>query len=209
MKSRTERELEVLEAQLHALDEDIDAARQTAARRSAPREDPPPVPRGDPVRLHDGTTILVRAVAPEDAEPLRAAFRHLGAVSRYRRFLSEVERLTPGQVSDLTESDHAGRDVIAAVDAETGEGVGLAQYALEDGVAHFKITVLDAWQGRGVGTALLERLAARARAAGVEIFVGRTIVGDAAARAMLAHCADIVGEERDGGTVVLTGRLRG
>jgi GNAT superfamily N-acetyltransferase len=161
------------------------------------------------VRLRDGAAILIRPVAPEDADQLRAGFAHLGAVSRYRRFLTEVERLTPVQVSELTEADHASREVMAAVDAVTGEGVGVAHYAREGRVAHFAITVLDGWQGRGVGTALLERLAARARASGVETFVGRTIVGDAAARALLAHCADIVAEERDGGTVVLTARLRG
>jgi acetyltransferase len=208
MKSRAERELEMLEGQLVALGDDIAAARQVAARRSSPREASPPEPHGEPVRLRDGATILVRPVTPEDAEPLRAAFRHLGAVSRYRRFLVDLERLTPGRVSELTEADHASREVIAAVDAETGEGVGLAQYARDGRVAEFAITVVDAWQGRGAGTALLERLAAHARAAGVEVFVGRTIVGDAAARALLAHCAEIVGEERDGGTVVLTGRLR-
>ena len=80
-------------------------------------------------------------------------------------------------MSELTEPDHASREVIAAVDAAIGEGVGLAQHAREGRVAEFGITVLDAPQGRGVGTALLEQLAARARAAGVEIFVGRTIVG--------------------------------
>jgi len=208
MKSRAERELEMLEGQLVALDDDIAAARQAAARRSAPREEPPPSPHGEPVRLPGGETILIRSVAPDDAAQLVAAFGHVGAVSRYRRFLGQVEHLTSGQVSELTEVDHASREVIAAVDAVTGEGVGLAQYARDGRVAHFSVTVLDVWQGRGVGTALLARLAARARTAGVEVFVGRTIVGDAAARALLARVGDIVGEERDGGTVVLTARLR-
>jgi GNAT superfamily N-acetyltransferase len=208
MRSHEERELELLEGQLRALDVDIAAARHAATLPRRPREPLPTAPHGEPLRLPGGEMILIRAVAPEDAAQLVAAFGHLGAVSRYRRFLCEVERLTPVEVSELTEADHASREAIAAIDAATGEGVGLARYARDGRVAHFGITVLDTWQGRGVGTALLERLTARARAAGVEVFVGRTIVGDAAARALLAHCAEIIGEERDGGTVVLTARLR-
>ena len=202
----------MLEGQLDALERDIAAARQAATPPPLiehRRDEPPPPPRGEPVRLPGGATILIRAVAPEDAGQLLAGFQQLGAVSRYRRFLEPIDRLSPRQVAEATRVDHVHDEALAAIDAATGEGVGVAQYTRDaPGQAEFHVAVIDAWQGRGVGSALFERLTARAREAGVQVLVGRTIVGDAASRRLLAHCADIVGEERDGGTVVLTARLR-
>jgi N-acetylglutamate synthase-like GNAT family acetyltransferase len=63
-----------------------------------------------------------------------------------------------------------------AADAETGEGVGVARYVRDNDdpeQAEFACTVADAWQERGVGSMLAERLAGRARAAGIERFRAR------------------------------------
>ena len=70
------------------------------------------------------------------------------------------------------------------------------------------VTVADAWQGRGVASALLERLSARARAAGIERITARMIVGNDAARRLIARAAEITREQREAGTVQITARLR-
>jgi len=89
-------------AQLHALEHDIETARTSSHR--APEgvgsllhrhHDPPPASlHGERVRLRDGAEIVIRPIEPEDAGQLRAGFERLGAVSRYRRFLTKIDHLT-------------------------------------------------------------------------------------------------------------------
>ena len=132
-------------------------------------------------------------------------------MSRYRRFLARVDDLSPRQVSYLTHIDHVSHEAIAALDAVTGDGIGIARYVRDPddaSQAEVAMVIVDAWQGRGVGAALMERLAARARAAGVERITARMLVGNDAARALLERAADIVGEVCVAGTISLTARLR-
>jgi GNAT superfamily N-acetyltransferase len=219
-RGRDEREFATLEAQLAALDRDIEAARGTARRAAtAPgrglrsrRDQAAPRLHGERVRLRDGAEIIIRPVEPDDAPQLKAAFESLSAVSRYRRFLAPIDDLSPAQLSYLTHVDHTSHEAVAAFDAETAGGIGIARYvcdADDKKQAEVAIVVADAWQSRGVGTALFERLIARARSAGVERITARMIVGNDAARRIITHAADAWSEERQPGTIVLTARLRG
>ena len=214
---RDAREFATLEAQLRALGSDIDGARRTARRTAAAaavdlhaHDDDPPRPHGEHVRLRDGAEIVIRQVEPDDAAQLKIAFEHLGAVSRYRRFLAPLDHLSPEQVAYLTHVDHTDHEAIAALDAVTGEGIGIARFVRDPDdarLAEVAIVVTDAWQGRGVGTALVERLAARMRTVGVERIAARMLVGSEAPRRLIASCADTVSEQRSSGTVVLEARL--
>ena len=169
-----------------------------------------PRPHGEHVRLRDGAEIVIRQVEPEDAAQLKLGFEHLGAVSRYRRFLAPLDHLSPEQVAYLTHVDHTNHEAIAALDAVTGEGIGVARFIRDPNdarLAEVAIVVTDAWQGRGVGTALVERLAARMRTVGVERIAARMLVGSEAPRRLIAHCADTLSEQRSSGTVVLEAKL--
>ena len=89
-----------------------------------------------------------------------------------------------------------------------GECVGAARFVRapdDPAQAEFTCTVADTWQRRGVGTALVERLATRARDLGVERFVAVIIVGNDAARRLVHHVARDVTEHRDGGEIEITG----
>jgi hypothetical protein len=59
-----------------------------------------------------------------------------------------------------------------------------------------------------VGSALAERLAERACAAGIERCTALIILGNEPARRLLSHVADEIGEQRDGGTVDITAQAR-
>jgi RimJ/RimL family protein N-acetyltransferase len=212
---RDAREMATLAAQLGALERDIRTTRRSARPPALGAllhgEHRAPPPHGERARLRDGTTIVIRPVGPEDADQLKAGFEHLGAVSRYRRFLTSIDDLSPRQLSYLTHVDHSSHEAIGALDAVTGDGIGIARYVRDPDdpqLAEVAVTVTDAWQGRGVATALLERLAARARAAGIERIAARMIVGNDAARRLIEQAAVITGEKRDAGTVVVTARLR-
>jgi GNAT superfamily N-acetyltransferase len=122
----------------------------------------------------DGVRLTVRPIGPDDKSALLDAFRHLSERSVYRRFLAPVKTLTESELAYLTELDHAGHEALIAV-TEAGEIVGVARYVRdpEDRErAEAAVTVLDDWQGRGVGTALLGRLARRATENEVRYFTG-------------------------------------
>jgi RimJ/RimL family protein N-acetyltransferase len=213
--SSSEREYALLVAQLGALDRDIAAARAAAWRAKHPatldlhaHHDPPPPPSGERVHLSDGAEIAIRAVEPGDRHEIELGFEHLSAMSRMRRFRHRVERLTARQLTELTEVDHETNEGMVALDATTGECIGAARFvrAAEDPAqAEFTCTIADRWQARGVGTALVERLAARAQAVGVERFTAVILVGNEPARRLVHHVAREVVEHREGGTIDVIG----
>jgi GNAT superfamily N-acetyltransferase len=134
--------------------------------------------------LRDGTRILVRPVLPEDRERLREGFARLSARSRYRRFLTSLEHLSDQQVRDLTEIDYDDRMAWVAVDPSRPSlpGLGVARYvriAEEPAVAEAAVTVLDEYQGRGIGTILLRVLAESARERGIRSFRGYVLAENA------------------------------
>jgi RimJ/RimL family protein N-acetyltransferase len=215
--SAGEREYALLVAQLHALEEDIDLARAAAQRAEHPRgtgftldlheEAEPEPPAGEAVRLADGAQIVIRPVSPDDRDELQVAFAHLGALTRFRIFRRPVEHLTARQLSELCDVDHETHEGLVALNGD-GECVGAARFVRapdDPAEAEFTCTVADAWQRRGVGTALVERLAARARALGVERFVAVMLVGNEPARRLVRRVGHEVAEHREGGEIEVRG----
>jgi RimJ/RimL family protein N-acetyltransferase len=125
------------------------------------------------VELRDGSTVIVRPVRPEDRELFAAGFERMSGESRYRRFMSHKKKLSEQELDFFTRLDHDLHEAIGAIDEATGEGVGVARmHRREDDpdVAEAAVTVVDNWQGKGLGGLLLDRLTARARELGVRHF---------------------------------------
>ena len=115
--------------------------------------------------------IELREVRADDKDAIAAGFARLSPESRYRRFFSAVDRLSPADLRYLTEVDHRDHEAVIAFD-EGGGTVGVARYVRgDDASAEVAVVVGDEWQGKGAGTALLERLTERAAENGVERFV--------------------------------------
>jgi RimJ/RimL family protein N-acetyltransferase len=132
-----------------------------------------PAPSDEEVRLRDGSRIAIRPIGPGDKALIAAAFAALSPESRYRRFFTPLETLDEQQLRYLTEVDHHDHEALIAIDPETGTCVGVARFIRIDAeVAEPAVAVADRWQRRGVGTALLERLADRARTEGIGRFSG-------------------------------------
>jgi GNAT superfamily N-acetyltransferase len=128
---------------------------------------------GPPITLRDGSRLRIRQWRRSDTDLLVRAFERLGPESRYRRFLTPVPELSGQMLRYLTEIDHHDHEAIVAVDAQTGEGVGLTRYVRHRGrpeMAEPAVTVTDDWQQKGVGTLLLEVLGARGREEGITRF---------------------------------------
>src|SRR3954451_9879065 len=125
------------------------------------------------VSLRDGSTVIVRPVRPEDRELFAAGFERMSGESRYRRFMSHKKKLSDRELDFFTRLDHDLHEAIGALDAETGAGAGVARmhrHPEDPSIAEAAVTVVDDWQGRGLGGVLLERLTARARELGVKHF---------------------------------------
>jgi RimJ/RimL family protein N-acetyltransferase len=90
--------------------------------------------------------------------------------------------------------DHRNHEALLAVDPATGNSVGVARYVRDrerNGSAEIAVSVLETWQGRGVGKALLQRLADRARAEGITEFTALMLSDNRPMRRLLASLGAI------------------
>jgi ribosomal protein S18 acetylase RimI-like enzyme/predicted CoA-binding protein len=134
----------------------------------------PPAVEAIDVILRDGSTLRLRAPAAEDADALLEFFAGLSEHSRYLRFHG-FPALGPKLVEPVLEPDWQERG--ALLGSLDGRVVAVANWIrLRDPrAAEIAFAVGDEFQRRGVGTRLLERLAATAGEAGVEEFVAEVL----------------------------------
>ena len=144
--------------------------------------------RCDSVVLRDGSVVLIRQVQSGDAPLLADGFARLSSESRQLRFLTGKSALTPAELRYFTEIDHHDHEALGALDPVDGRGLGVARYIRHgedpDG-AEVAVTVIDEWQGRGLGTELLTRLADRARQEGIRHVTALVAAGNAAVIGLL------------------------
>ena len=175
----------------------------TAADAIALDEELAGQPEASAVALRDGSQVVIRPVGRADAPLLADGFARLSPESRRMRFLRRKDELTPAEVRYFTDVDHHDHEALGALDRAGGRGVGVARYVRDTGdpqSAEIAVTVVDDWQGRGLGAALLARLSGRARAAGIRRFTALVSADNAAMTALLRRlCADPV--RREHGTV--------
>jgi GNAT superfamily N-acetyltransferase len=134
------------------------------------------------LRLRDGTDILLRPFRPGDGNLLVAGFDRLSDRSRYRRFLSPMPVLTDSMLSFLTSVDGFNHRAWGAV-----VDVRWVRTRLDPGVADMAVTVIDDYQGRGLGALLLDVAVLDAFGCGIERFEGVVLGENIASRRMLAR----------------------
>jgi acetyltransferase len=130
--------------------------------------------------LNDGTEILVRPIRPED-EPLIVELHEGHSEHTIRmRFFSLVRRLSHDSLIRLCHLDYDREMALAALH-RGADGrphmIGVSRYHLlpETSEAEFAVVVTDAWQGKGVGSLLMQRLTEIARERGVKRLVGEVL----------------------------------
>lgn len=143
------------------------------------------------VRLADGTDAFVVPLLRTDRAALVAEFESLAPESRRRRFLAPVVHLSEAMlrhlVDDVDGVDHVALVLCVETATHVYDPVALARVVRYDDVpdaADLAVTVKDAWQGRGVATALLEVLM-RHRPAGVDRIVTEVLEDNPASLRML------------------------
>jgi RimJ/RimL family protein N-acetyltransferase len=152
------------------------------------------------VSLRDGSSVVIRPIEPDDSERLREVWRGMSAISRRRRFLaaSSVDDVSDEDLRYLVEVDHRRHEALLALD-EDGHAVAVARYVRVPGdreAAELAVVVVDDWHRRGLATALIEALSARARENGIKRYTA-IVSSD---NEIVLGSLDSAGAERTGNT---------
>ena len=141
----------------------------------------------EPVVLKDGRAAQLFTLRAEHAPAIAQGFAKLSKRSRYFRFFAAKRELSADELQRLIALDGFNQFAIAAaVETLAGwEGAAVARLVRVDDApdcAEFAITVLDDYQGLGLGRLLLERLLAAAAERGYRCLRGEVLAEN---RAML------------------------
>lgn len=123
-----------------------------------------------------GQSVTLRPLRREDHDIEHAFVSGLSPETRYSRLLGGAVRITKEYIEKLTTVDFS-RDMAlaAALMLEDREVlIGVARYVLEPSsrACEFALVIADAWQGRGIGRRMMEKLIAVARSRGLERIYG-------------------------------------
>jgi acyl-CoA synthetase (NDP forming)/RimJ/RimL family protein N-acetyltransferase len=148
---------------------------------SGPR-DPYDYPRSweADVLLSDGGTVHLRPVIPDDADGLVALHGRVSDRTRYMRYFGAYPRIPEKDLERFSVVDHHGRVALAAWLGDDIVAVGRYERLDHGGSAEVAFLVDDAHQGRGLGSILLEHLAAAASEVGLKRFVAEVLAENAA-----------------------------
>ena len=159
------------------------------------------------VILRDGSTLRLRAPGQADRAALLRFYLELSERSLYFRFHGHPtvdERL----VDPVLDPDWIDRGALIGSVTEEGEDrvVALANYVRlrNPSTAEVAFTVADSHQGRGIGTRLVEQLATRAAAHGIERFVGEVLAENSAMIGVFERVGFAVSRTLGGGEVEMT-----
>lgn len=130
---------------------------------------------GQETVLNDGTRVRFRPIRPDDKHWLELGMAQMSPESRYRRFFSPLDHLTDEQLAYFTEVDQVQHVAwVATLPDEIGEpAVAVARFVRLPGdhdAAEAAVTVIDPYQGRGIGRAILLVLSEAAITLGVKRF---------------------------------------
>ncbi len=132
------------------------------------------IPEGPAFREHvllkDGQGLLLRAATPADVGLVEAFTRRVSRESLRLRFMASVSEVSRKTIESLCSGDFGERGCLLAsvLEGDSERVVGLGNYlAVGDGrSAELAFLVEDEFQGRGISSLLLERLAGIAAAQG-------------------------------------------
>ena len=128
--------------------------------------------------LRDGMSARIRTARASDQEMMANFFAALSKQSRLRRFFS----LTPPDtkiLSSFCDTNDARKQltlIVTRLEGNTETIIAIGSYAVRDAnAAEIGLAVADAYQGKGIGTLLLERLALIAATQGIRHFWAMTM----------------------------------
>jgi acetyltransferase len=126
-----------------------------------------------------GADIFIRPIRPEDAPLLVDLFETLSPRSVYLRFFTPMKHLPHSMLARFTQIDYDRHiALVAFAESESNEkmlGVARAIIGRNPREAEFAVVVSDAWQGKGIGAALLQSCLSIARERGIQRVIGTVL----------------------------------
>ena len=122
-----------------------------------------------------GQSVTLRVLQPEDQDIEHAFVSGLSPDTRHNRLLGGAVRITPEYIKRLTTVDFSRDMALAATTMLDGREtlIGVSRYVLvAQDDCEFAIVIADAWQGRGIGRRLMEKLMDVGRRRGVKNMYG-------------------------------------
>ncbi|MFI8619499.1 GNAT family N-acetyltransferase [Marinomonas sp. NPDC078689] len=162
--------------------------------------------------LRDGSNTTVRPVRPEDS-PLIADFvRGMSKETRYLRFISNIEELTPRMLSSMSHIDYDREMAFMAVHEINGKErlIGTSRYIdnFDDQSCEFAVVLDDEFQGQGLASYLMKQLFLAAADKGIRVMQGIVLAEN---KRMITFCKhlgfSIKRDPDDIGQVIATLRL--
>ncbi|WP_327022115.1 bifunctional acetate--CoA ligase family protein/GNAT family N-acetyltransferase [Micromonospora sp. NBC_01739] len=157
------------------------------------------------VLLSDGATVQLRPIQPSDAPAIVAMHARFSERTRYLRYFSPYPRIPERDLQRFVNVDHVDREAFVVLAGERIVAVGRYERlgpAAPD--AEVAFVVEDAYQGRGIGSVLLEHLADAARRAGIVNFVAEVLPANGAMLRVFADFGYQVQQQFADGVVHLT-----
>ncbi|WP_410654529.1 GNAT family N-acetyltransferase [Amycolatopsis sp. lyj-112] len=129
--------------------------------------------------LSDGGTVHLRPIIPSDADDLVAFHGRLSERTRYFRYFGAYPRIPQRDLERFSVVDHHDRVAFVALLGDDILAVGRYERLDHGPSAEVAFVVDDAHQGRGIGSILLEHLAAAASESGLRRFVAEVLAENA------------------------------
>ncbi|MHA7156828.1 bifunctional acetate--CoA ligase family protein/GNAT family N-acetyltransferase [Glutamicibacter endophyticus] len=155
------------------------------------------------VVLRDGTTAHLRPITPADAQALQAMHKLQSQTSVYLRYFTYKSALTAKELDRFTHVDHRDRVAITVLRGERIIGVGRYDRLDDPSQAEVAFNVADEFQGTGIGSILLEHLAAAARENGIGKFVAEVLPENRKMITVFSEAGYAVAKRFEDGVVML------
>jgi acetyltransferase len=128
------------------------------------------------VKTKGGADIFIRPIRPEDAPLLVELFDSLSSRTIYYRFFSPMKSMSHDMLVRFAQIDYDRDMALVAIDnTQTDEkmlGVSRLIGDIDGITSEFAVVIADPLQGKGIGTALMERLIVIARERGIKTLTG-------------------------------------
>lgn len=160
--------------------------------------------------LRDGGRVTIRSLKPEDRAAFVEAARQTSSQSIYRRFFAPRRNFTEGETSFFVNIDFAKHvALIAVVAADGGDRiVGGGRYIVgQPGEAELAFMVVDQYQGKGIGAALLRHLIVIARHGGLRELSADVLADNRSMLKVFERSGFQIGPNREPGTKHFTFQL--
>lgn len=152
--------------------------------------------------LADGGTVHLRPIVPQDRDALLALHGRLSERTLYLRFFGPYPKIPDRDLHRFVTVDHHDRVALVATLGDDMIAVGRYE-RVADGSAEVAFIVQDDQQGRGLGSILLEHLAAAALEHGIHRFVAEVLAENGQMVRVFRDAGYQVRREFDGGILHL------